>query len=261
MNLNKHIASIKKAQDLAPCNSERFLSTKDAWMKDVRVMLANKEMGVTTQIMPVVSFHFLAWVRPMASLAAVFLFVITGGSMAVYGSLQSLPGDSLYSVKLGVERLRLDLARSPEKKTAVLFALANERLAEADKMLQTEQRPSVKVAVQEFKTKMEKTKQLAEQAPEKTIEIMTEMTALIEENTLVMAMKASDESEAQAVSDRLAAAEKAAQEEAQKVQDDLTKEIIAVQPEIKPVAQAPEPVHNPFDVKANLLYTPYQPKP
>lgn len=186
-------------------------------------------------------------------MTAVFLFVLTGGGMTVYGSLASQPGDSLYAVKLGVERLRLDLARSPQKKTEVLVALANERLLEANRILETTNRPEVESAVREFKEKVEQAKQLAEQNHEQNA--LAQVEQLVSEKTLVIALQKTaapalvPESPTE---DPLAEAEKAAEAVEVEVKVRLS--------EAPPVLYTPEPT-NPFELRANLLYTPYQPKP
>lgn len=262
-NLNQYIKTVKHAQALAPVNHERFLASKEAWMRDVRVMLANREAEQS----PAQTFHFLSLVRPVASMVTVFLFLLTGGGMAVYGSLQSMPGDSLYSVKLGVERLRLDMARTPEKKSAMLMALANERLVEADHILQTANRPEVQIAVKQFKERVEKAKHLAEQEPAShKAEVLAEVKDLVADRTLMMAIEAGQiDMIDKTATANLATAEQDSVMTETSAKDALknslsTEQVANIQSVPVKVLSTSTDRHT-FELRADLLYTPYQPKP
>ena len=267
INLNHYLKTIKHAQDLAPINHERFLTSKQAWLQDVRVMLVEQQMAIPAPaVFAKSSFHFLTWVRPVASVAAVFLFIMTGGGMAVYGSLQSMPGDSLYSFKLSVERLRLDLARSPAKKNAVLVSLANERLHEADSILATNKRPEVQAAVQQFKDKVQKAKETAQGNDGQQAETLAQVQQLVGEKTLVIALQAKPQpqtdqpvgtkaGESVVPEDRLTAAKKAAEANQLKAKNVL----VSAPPVLRPLSTIED--KDTFAVHANLLYTPYQAKP
>lgn len=74
-----------------------------------------------------------------ATVCALAMFASSG--VAIAASSSALPGDSLYSVKRGVEQVRLLVAFSAEDEARVLLDLAERRLAEADRAAQ--QRPEV----------------------------------------------------------------------------------------------------------------------
>jgi hypothetical protein len=85
---------------------------------------------------------FLAWPEPafarvLASvLVAVVLLGATGGG-AAYASQRSLPGDFLYPVKTGVERLQMAATSGAAAKADLHVTLADRRLEEAAKLIET----------------------------------------------------------------------------------------------------------------------------
>ncbi len=71
------------------------------------------------------------------------------GGGTVYASQSALPGDALYSVKLGVEEARLALA-GPQSEAQLLQEFAMERLEETEMLLQQNRVEDVAVALQDF---------------------------------------------------------------------------------------------------------------
>ena len=66
------------------------------------------------------------------AVAGVLVFVLVGGSGVAYAAESSLPGDTLYAVKIHVnERVEIALASTPEQKLAVETTIAERRVAEA----------------------------------------------------------------------------------------------------------------------------------
>jgi hypothetical protein len=57
------------------------------------------------------------------------LLFVLGGS-TVLASADAMPGNALYSVKIGVENLQVNLTRSPERKIELYVNMANERVDE-----------------------------------------------------------------------------------------------------------------------------------
>ncbi len=64
------------------------------------------------------------------SLAFGIAAVVLGASGVVYGSNSSLPGDLVYPVKTGIEKLQVAAARSPEARAEVTMKLARSRTDE-----------------------------------------------------------------------------------------------------------------------------------
>lgn len=68
----------------------------------------------------------------VSALAAVLLFVTTGTAVAVSG--QALPGDSLYPVKRGAERLHLLVSFAPDSDARLHLRFARSRVTEAERV-------------------------------------------------------------------------------------------------------------------------------
>ncbi|MEZ4211261.1 MAG: DUF5667 domain-containing protein [Candidatus Paceibacterota bacterium] len=62
------------------------------------------------------------------------LLILGGGGGVVAAANASVPGDSLYGVDLAVEKARIKLANSSEKKDELRVKFANERVSEAEKV-------------------------------------------------------------------------------------------------------------------------------
>lgn len=77
--------------------------------------------------------------RPAYALMALLLAVaLLGSSVGVaYAANQSLPGDSLYGIKRGMERAALAISRTDEGDAQLLLKFAGRRLDEAQKLAQT----------------------------------------------------------------------------------------------------------------------------
>ncbi len=69
------------------------------------------------------------------AVAGVLVFVLVGGSGVAYAAEGSLPGETLYAVKIHVnERIEVALATTVDKKIAVETQIAERRVAEAQKL-------------------------------------------------------------------------------------------------------------------------------
>jgi|GEM_PF-6024635 len=70
-----------------------------------------------------------------ASIAATLLLSLTlGGAGSVYASIDTVPGDPLYAVKVAAERTRLALAFSEDEKTSLYLTMAENRLGELSRI-------------------------------------------------------------------------------------------------------------------------------
>lgn len=69
------------------------------------------------------------------ALAGVLMFVLVGGSGVAYAAEGSLPGETLYAVKIHVnERIEVALATTVDKKIAIETEIAERRVAEAQRL-------------------------------------------------------------------------------------------------------------------------------
>lgn len=72
--------------------------------------------------------------KPMPIIVGVLIAALLGGGGVAYASQNSLPGDTLYPVKLVTEDLQTAIAWNPEKKMELEAKFANRRLEEIKKL-------------------------------------------------------------------------------------------------------------------------------
>lgn len=68
--------------------------------------------------------------KPAAAALAVFVFAVAGSISVAGASFQALPGDNLYSVKLGIEKAQLALAVDADARAQLRVEFASRRLEE-----------------------------------------------------------------------------------------------------------------------------------
>lgn len=76
--------------------------------------------------------------RPMGVMAMIAAVVFSGSIATVSAARSSLPGDTFYPVKIGLERAQISLALSQEKKAELEIAFAGSRLKEAEEIMARE---------------------------------------------------------------------------------------------------------------------------
>ncbi len=104
--------------------------------------------------------HLRRFAFALASLTLVFAILASGTGVA-YAAGGSLPGDSLYGVKLGFESTRLALTFGPEARGAYLRGLADERLAEIQAVLQRGRDGDLPTAVESYNHTLNQLEQAA----------------------------------------------------------------------------------------------------
>jgi len=89
-----------------------------------------------------VSFSFAAFLpnyrvifRPVGIMAMIAAIVFSGSIATVSAARSSLPGDTFYPVKIGLERAQISLALSQEKKAELEIAFAGSRLKEVEEII------------------------------------------------------------------------------------------------------------------------------
>ena len=94
--------------------------------------------------------------KPAAAALAVFVFAVAGSISVVGASFQALPGDTLYSVKLGIEKAQLALAVDDDSRAQLRVEFASRRLDEmvALSAMTSPTTGSVQLAANRFKDEM-----------------------------------------------------------------------------------------------------------
>lgn len=75
-----------------------------------------------------------AW-RPALAGLAVVVALLAAGTGAAYAAEGALPGEALYPVKRGIERVRLALSNTPQDETELMTLFAGRRLGEAHALI------------------------------------------------------------------------------------------------------------------------------
>lgn len=83
------------------------------------------------------------WSRMLAPVAGVLVLMAVAGGGTIATSNGSLPGEKLYGVKLGVERVRVTLARSDLSKAKLLVSFADRRVGEITSLVEQGKGPDV----------------------------------------------------------------------------------------------------------------------
>lgn len=103
--------------------------------------VASKQRGVAREHLLDFGFVLRFWqgsrvlYRPMVAAVAAFVLVFSGSIAGVAAARGSLPGDTLYPIKIGLEKAQVKLASSPRKKTELEISFAGKRLAEIKQII------------------------------------------------------------------------------------------------------------------------------
>jgi hypothetical protein len=96
------------------------------------------------------------------SLALVLMMLVSGIGVAS-ASADALPGDALYSVKRGVEEVRLLLTIHPTKDAELLIAFTTERLQEIEDLVQSDPTQDLGSALQEYESMLSRLLETAQE--------------------------------------------------------------------------------------------------
>lgn len=95
--------------------------------------------------------------KPVAAALAVFVFAVAGSISVVGAAGHALPGDQLYSVKLGIEKAQLALAIDADARAQLRVEFASHRLEEMVMVAATSKNTgsgNVQLAANRFKTEV-----------------------------------------------------------------------------------------------------------
>jgi hypothetical protein len=98
----------------------------------------------------------------LLSLALVLMLLASGIGVASV-SADALPGDTLYSVKRGVEELRLFLTIRPDKDAELLLAFTTERLQEIEDLLEANPSQDLSFVLQEYESMLSQLLEIAQE--------------------------------------------------------------------------------------------------
>lgn len=94
------------------------------------------------------------------------LALSVGSAGIAYASQDSLPGDGLYGLKLGIENARLALASAPDDRLQLLTEFAANRIAEASALVNSNRPADLGRALDEYQAELSQAQALAGNLPE-----------------------------------------------------------------------------------------------
>jgi hypothetical protein len=109
--------------------------------------------------------------KPMIILAGIVIAALLGGGGVAYASQGSLPGDTLYPVKLMTEDVQTAAAWNPEKKVALEGKFANRRVEEIQKLQERLKNKKEKIKPEVVLKAMERVAERLEKAEARIAEI------------------------------------------------------------------------------------------
>lgn len=104
--------------------------------------------------------------KPMSIIAGLLIAALLGGGGVAYASQGSLPGDTLYPIKLMTEDVQTVVAWSPEKKVELEAKFANRRLEEIQRLQERLKKKKSEISTEIIEKAMERAKQRLERAEE-----------------------------------------------------------------------------------------------
>ncbi|PIS04789.1 MAG: hypothetical protein COT81_04550 [Candidatus Buchananbacteria bacterium CG10_big_fil_rev_8_21_14_0_10_42_9] len=136
MTDQKLIQKLKQLRSVKP-RSEWVHLNRDFLMSEIQVSAKTKAgLGKSLEaILEGVLGQFRHVIMQPAVAMLVMLAVFTSSTLAVNGAFYSLPGDSLYPVKLGLEKLQVAVNIADEEKATLRLEFARNRLNELDRLV------------------------------------------------------------------------------------------------------------------------------
>lgn len=120
----------------------------------------------TTHVKPAVKLFSLWNLLKPLPIASLLLAVSLLGGGAVFASQSSLPGDILYPVKLGTEKIKIALANDNAKKASLHLEFASERLNELNQIIEKDKNvkdEQVDQVFAQYKTELDESEKILDQ--------------------------------------------------------------------------------------------------
>ena len=176
MNEKDIIKNLKEIKKIKPQKDWVLLAKKDILGEEPSFSFLSVLSDKTKDF-----FNSFVLVHKFASVSLLFAVSFTG--VAVY-SQNSLPGDSLYSIKRITEKAQFSL--KAEDKSVLSFEVAQRRLDELDRVIKTNSSRNLAPAINEFQATVSETSKKVEVAKVKDIEKASKEIKKIEERKAVI---------------------------------------------------------------------------
>lgn len=135
-----------------------------------------------------VRLRMLFNLRPAYSIVAILLVVmlLTSGIGVVGASADSLPGDSLYGVKIAAERVRLAVSLSDEGDAALLVGFAAERIEEAGRAIELGRYESLDQALTGLNSTLDEIAELDTPSDDRSAGVFAELESKLQNHLTVL---------------------------------------------------------------------------
>lgn len=128
--------SIKESSDIKPSNAFKVRARINL-MEHIHASQAGKRAVRSSYQAGVSHVWFTGWARAVATAVAVILVMSAAGIGTAFASQSSLPGDTLYSVKLSTEQLQRIITFDDAAEVEMELKFASTRLDELEKLAST----------------------------------------------------------------------------------------------------------------------------
>lgn len=125
-------------------------SNKEILMSQIRSQSSNEVMGAVAYSFDWLKVHFRMselFVRPIGVLAIIAMLVLGSSVMTVRASKDSMPGDTLYNVKLATEKAHVGITFNQDKKARLEISFAERRVQELSQVIKEKNNEKTELAI------------------------------------------------------------------------------------------------------------------
>ncbi|MFC1958584.1 DUF5667 domain-containing protein [Chloroflexota bacterium] len=127
--------SIKEPTDISPSDAFKIRARVNL-MEHIHASQSGKRAPRSLSQAGVRQVWYAGWARAVAIVVAVILFISALGTGTAYASQSSLPGDTLYPVKLGTEQLQRVITLDDAAEVELELKFASTRLKEMEEVVE-----------------------------------------------------------------------------------------------------------------------------
>ncbi len=194
MELDAHLQKKLNAYGIAPTRNQGFARhSREKFIAELN-MVFDKTLPVPMAARPdfaaiVVNLRrSILYTLTTLSVLAIFLF--GGAGITAYAASSSLPGDTLYSLKITSETVQANLTADPDTQARLYLTFAGRRLSEAQTLLGKGRYTDIVQATSEFESDIQKTlkaaKDLSLTDPARTIILNEEIDSVLRNYTITL---------------------------------------------------------------------------
>jgi uncharacterized membrane protein YgcG len=184
--LNAYGVIPRRNQDFARRNRERFITELNTIFERHPPMPVVGRSGFAPT-----TFNFKRFILySLTALSVVAMFLLGGVGMTAYAASLSLPGDTLYSLKMISEKIQANLAIDADTRARLYLGFAGRRLSETRTLIEKGRYTDVTQATSEYEADVQKSliavEDLSRVDPSQSIELNAEIDTALREYTVTL---------------------------------------------------------------------------